>query len=374
MNEALELAARGRGRVEPNPMVGALLVRGGTVIGRGWHQRCGGPHAEVEALNDCRANGHDPAGATLYVTLEPCCHHGRTPPCTDAVIAAGLTRVVVAMIDPSPHAGGEGVRKLSEAGIDVSVGVGEAAAHELNAPFIKRTTTGLPWVTLKWAQTLDGRIATDTGDSQWISGEASRQRVHQWRANVDAIMVGIGTVLADDPQLTARGVEPNRVAVRVVVDPNLRMPQSARLVEALSPEHPPLILAVDQALVDAGEARVLDWEARGVGIVGLPAAAPATAFDSHARLDLEPLLRELVHLHDATHVWVEGGATLNGALLTQGLADQVMAFVAPRIMGNEAALPAVRGLRCAAVAEATTLALRSVERLDDDVLLTYRVG
>ncbi len=178
------------------------------------------------------------------------------------------------MIDPYEKVAGEGVRQLRQAGIEVTLGVCEAQAHQLNAPFVKRQTTGLPWVRLKWAQTLDGRIATRTGKSRWISGETSRQRVHEWRAAVDAIMVGIGTILADDPELTARGVEVRRIARRVVVDPDLRMPEYPRLLESLASDHPPITLAVRQSLIDAGDERVTDWEARGVGIVGLPEWSP----------------------------------------------------------------------------------------------------
>lgn len=371
MQQALALAARGRGWVEPNPMVGAVVVRDGAVIGAGWHRECGGPHAEIEALRDCRARGHDPAGATMYISLEPCTHHGRTPPCTDALLAAKLARVVVAMIDPFERVSGSGVRQLREAGVDVTVGTCEAQAHELNAPFIKRQTTGLPWVVLKWAQTLDGRTATRTGASQWISGEASRRRVHEWRACADIIMTGIGTVLADDPQLTARDVPIRRVARRVVVDPDLHLPENAQLVEALDADHPPVTLAIRQALIDANDPRVADWEARGVGVIGLPAYRSREM--GGERLDLEPLMYELVQRHEVTHIFVEGGAGLHGSLIEQGLADQILAFVAPRLMGDDAALPAVRGLKCEAMDDISDLRLHAVERIGDDVLLDYRV-
>ncbi|MFW6059916.1 MAG: bifunctional diaminohydroxyphosphoribosylaminopyrimidine deaminase/5-amino-6-(5-phosphoribosylamino)uracil reductase RibD [Phycisphaeraceae bacterium] len=369
MQQALDLAGRGRGWVEPNPMVGAVIVRGGEVIGSGWHRQCGGPHAEIEALGDCQQRGHDPAGATMYVSLEPCTHHGRTPPCTDALLEAKLARVVIAMVDPFERVAGEGIRRLREAGIEVTLGIGEAQAHDLNAPFIKRQTTGLPWVILKWAQSLDGRTATRTGRSQWISNEASRRRVHEWRGRVDVIMAGIGTVLADDPQLTARDVELRRVAHRVVVDPDLRLPEHARLVEALGNDHPPVTLAIRQALIDAHDPRILDWEARGVGIIGLPLR---DARDP-GHLDLEPLMRELTQRHEATNILVEGGAALHGRLIEQGLADQLLAFIAPRLMGDEAALPAVRGLVCETLDDLSELSLHHVEQLDDDVLLDYRV-
>ena len=373
MREALQLAARGRGGVEPNPMVGAVLVQGDRMIGRGWHARCGGPHAEVVALDDARQAGAAVAGATLYVTLEPCRHHGRTPPCTEAILTARLGRVVVAMIDPFEQVSGEGVRHLRDAGVEVTVGVCEAEARALNAAFIKRQTTGLPWVTLKWAQTLDGRIATRRGDSQWISGEPARQRVHAWRGTSDAVMVGIGTALADDPQLTARGVDVQRPARRVVVDPELALPTDAKLAQSLDTQ-PPVTLAVSRALVQADTARVADWEARGVSVVGLPALGEKEeAMRTPAALDLSPLLRELVQTHDATHVLVEGGGALHGALLAQGLADQVRVFVAPMVMGDATARPAVRGLTCNMMADVTRLTLQGVEQVGADVLLDYRV-
>ncbi|MEX1015670.1 MAG: bifunctional diaminohydroxyphosphoribosylaminopyrimidine deaminase/5-amino-6-(5-phosphoribosylamino)uracil reductase RibD [Phycisphaeraceae bacterium] len=370
MAEAIGLAERGRGHVEPNPMVGAVIVRDGRVIGRGWHGRFGGPHAEIEALNDARRQGHGVAGATMYVTLEPCSHHGKTPPCTDALLAGQLKRVVVAMVDPFPQVAGAGVRALREAGVAVDVGTGEQAAHRLNEPYVKRVTTGLPWVMLKWAQTLDGRIATAGGDSQWISNEASRRRVHEWRASVDAIMVGVGTVLADDPRLTARDVALRRPARRVVIDPTLRMPGTAALATA-SPES--VTLAVDAALLAARGERVRAWEAKRVSLVGLPRLAGDEGVASGSALDLRPLLAHLVERYTATNVLVEGGATLAGALLGQGLADQVLAFVAPKLAGDASALGAVRGRRLARMAQTQALTLRSVEAIEDDVLLDYRV-
>ncbi|MEX0887474.1 MAG: bifunctional diaminohydroxyphosphoribosylaminopyrimidine deaminase/5-amino-6-(5-phosphoribosylamino)uracil reductase RibD [Phycisphaeraceae bacterium] len=367
MRHALELAARGRGRVEPNPLVGAVLVRGTQIVGEGWHEEVGSRHAEVAALEDARRRGGDGTGATMYVTLEPCDHHGRTPPCTQAVIDAGVARVVVAMIDPDPRVSGAGVRRLKEAGVAVAVGVCERAAHELNEPFTKRVTTGLPWVIVKWAQTLDGKIATASGDSQWISSDASRRRVHALRGRVDAIMVGINTVLADDPRLTARDVAAaavHRHARRIVLDPRLRMPEDARLAHD---DPRSLTLAVSQGLLDQGDARARQWEARGVSLVGLPVLGGG-------ELDLEPLLRGLVEHHEATNVLVEGGSVLIGSLIAQGLADQVLAFVAPRITGDAGAIDAVRGLRCDTIAEAVGLRLRHVEQIDGgDVLLDYRL-
>src|SRR5829696_4653150 len=226
MTRALGLAGRGRGWVEPNPLVGAVVVRDGRVVGEGWHQKFGQAHAEVNALNQA---GEAARGTTLYVTLEPCNHFGKTPPCTTAVIGAGVRRVVSAMLDPFPQVAGQGASRLREAGIVVEVGVGEAAARQLNAPYLKRLRTGRPWVHAKWAMTLDGKIATRTGRSKWITGEAARRRVHELRGRVDAILVGRGTLVADDPLLTARPPGP-RTPARVVLTSNIRgLPTSCQL-------------------------------------------------------------------------------------------------------------------------------------------------
>ena len=330
MREAMALAEHGRGLVEPNPIVGAVVVRDGTVVAGGYHPRFGGPHAEVEAFADCRRKGIEARGATMAVTLEPCCHHGKTPPCTDVLTEAGIARVIVGMIDPGKHVAGGGIAKLKDAGIDVTVGVCEQENRRLNEPYLKRTATGLPWIIAKWAQTLDGKIAAVTGDSKWISNEASRLSVHQLRARVDAIMVGVNTVIVDDPELTARDVEIKRVAKRVVIDPRSRMPQTAKLATQTDP---PVIVASD------------------------------------ARRVLEQLAGD-----GATNVLVEGGAILFGSLFQQGLVDQVLAFVAPKIAGDADALDAVRGLSLPNIADAQSLELRDVERIGDDVLLDYRVA
>src|SRR3954451_2333572 len=221
MRQALQLAERGRGVVEPNPLVGAVVVRGGVAVGEGWHQRFGGPHAEVHAL---AAAGDAARGATLYVTLEPCCHYGKTPPCTDAVLRAGIARVVAAMTDPFPQVAGQGVAILRAAGVDVETGTGEAEARRLNAPYLTLLGKGRPYVHAKWAMTLDGKIATAAGDSKWISGDASRRLVHDLRGRMDAIIVGAGTVRADDPLLTARPPEP-RTPARIVLSTSGRLPE-----------------------------------------------------------------------------------------------------------------------------------------------------
>src|SRR5262245_52454147 len=242
MRRALELAERGRGAVEPNPLVGAVLVRDGALVGEGWHQRYGGPHAEVHAL---AAAGPAARGATLHVTLEPCCHPGKTPPCTDAVLAAGVARVVAAMSDPFPRVAGGGLARLRAAGLEVEVGLCEAEACRLNAPYLKLLSRGRPWVHAKWAMTLDGKMATRTGDSKWIRGGGSRRLVHELRGRVDAVVVGLGTALADDPALTARPPGP-RVATRVVLDGRGALPGDLQVVRT-APETPTLIATTERS-------------------------------------------------------------------------------------------------------------------------------
>lgn len=335
MGRALALAERGRGSVEPNPMVGAVLLSAdGSVAGEGYHERYGEAHAEINALSDAAARGIDPRGLTMYVTLEPCAHRGKTGPCAEALVEAGVGRVVVAMEDPYPEVAGRGIARLRAAGVAVQLGVGQDAARRLNEAYLKRVTKGLPWVVAKWAQTLDGRTATAAGHSQWISSAASRERVHELRGRVDAVVVGVGTVIADDPWLTARPADPagiRRVARRVVVDRSERMPASAKMLHDGGPE-------------------VTVWS-RGV----------------------EAGLRELAEA-GATNVLVEGGATLVGAMLREGLVDQLWVFVAPKVVGDAAALPAVKGLDCPTMHDALGLTLRGVSRIGGDVLLDYGVA
>jgi diaminohydroxyphosphoribosylaminopyrimidine deaminase / 5-amino-6-(5-phosphoribosylamino)uracil reductase len=364
MREALRLARLGEGLVEPNPMVGAVIVRDGRVVAGGYHGRFGGLHAEAEALRDCKAKGIDPAGTTIYVTLEPCCHYGKQPPCAKAVIDAGIKRVVVGVPDPFEPVAGKGVPMLRQAGVEVVLGVCSEEAQRMAEPYLKRGKTGLPWVIVKWAQTLDGKTATRTGDSKWISNEQSRLRVHELRARVDAIMVGVGTVRADDPTLTARGVEVKRTARRVVVDPRLSLPDPCRLLGTL--DKAPLTLAVDQGLFDEDADRLKAIADRGVELLGLPAL-------QDGQLDLRPLLEHLSRTHNAMNVLTEGGAHLAGALLKQGLTDQVLAFVAPKLVGDLNALSAVVGMSHKRIADATQMSLCAVEQLDEDVLLDYRV-
>ena len=370
MREAIERARLGHGRVEPNPMVGAVIVRDGQVIGRGHHGRFGGPHAEVEALNDCRQHSHNPAGATAYVTLEPCCHYGKQPPCAKALIEAGIKRVVIGMPDPYEPVAGGGVPMLREAGIEVEVGICREEAEHLAESYIKRNETGLPWVIAKWAQTLDGKTATRTGDSKWISNELSRQRVHEIRARVDAIIVGIGTALTDNPTLTARDVEIKRIARRVVIDPGLRLPSDCNLLKTL--DQAPLTVAVDEKRFEDEPERLKAMVDLGVELLGLPAVL-SSPDQEHPQLSLRPLLEHLSQTHQAMNVLMEGGANFTGAMLSQGLVDQVLAFIAPKVLGDSSALDAVVGMRSEHMADAQRIILRQVEQLDGDVLLDYRV-
>lgn len=362
IRHALTLARRGRGYVEPNPMVGAVVVRDGRIIGEGYHRRFGGSHAEIHAL---RAAGSAARGSTLYVTLEPCCHHGKTPPCTRAVIEAGVSRVVAAMVDPNPRVAGDGMRQLEQAGIATQVGPLTHQALELNEPFIKRQVTNLPFVIAKWAATLDGAIATATGHSQWISNPRSRRLVHQLRARVDAVVVGIGTALADNPMLTARDAKPRRVARRLVIDPRLELPIDSALVQ--SAEDVPLTVATSADALARQADHVRQLQAAGVELLRLPV--------SRGRLDLAHAMRYLVETHDATNVLVEGGAGTHGAFFEQGLVDEVWAFIAPRLVGDGQHLPPLRSPRqpLARMDQATRLELRTTRRLDDDLFLRYRV-
>ncbi|MCC7146780.1 MAG: bifunctional diaminohydroxyphosphoribosylaminopyrimidine deaminase/5-amino-6-(5-phosphoribosylamino)uracil reductase RibD [Phycisphaeraceae bacterium] len=387
MTAALALARRGLGQVEPNPMVGAVLVRRGQIIGQGYHRRFGGPHAEVQALRDCRRRGHNPAGSDLYVTLEPCCHFGKTPPCTQAILDARIARVFAATVDPNPLVAGKGLRQLRRASVKIHVGLCQDQARELNAPFIKLITTSLPWVILKWAQTLDGRIATRAGDSRWISNESSRQIVHQLRARVDAVMVGINTVLADDPLLTARprkGPRPRvgslaeeglvfRYARRVVIDPHLRLPERCRLLSSLkqNPQASPLTVAVHQDLLTKPSPRLKRLLAQGVEMIPLPPLRPRSA---RSALDLQPLLLHLAKVHQAGNVLCEGGATLFGQLLKQNLADELQVFLAPRLLGDDQALAAVRSFVVPKLQDARALQLQEVRTIAQDVYLRYRLA
>lgn len=350
MRQALALAARGRGSVEPNPLVGAVVLdAAGRVVGEGWHERFGGPHAEVHAF---AAAGDAARGGTLVVTLEPCCHWGKTPPCTDAVLAAGVRRVVAATADPFPKVAGGGVRLLREAGIAVEVGLLAAEAERLNAPYLKLVRTGRPWVHLKWAMTLDGKIATGSGDSKWISGEASRQRVHELRGRADAVVVGRGTVLADDPLLTARPAGP-RVAARVVLSASGDLPDRCQL-RATARDVPVLVFTAA-----GNEGKLAGWAADGCEVVPLPPAAGG--------LPIDAVLADLGRRR-MTNVLVEGGAGVHGAFLDARAADELHVFVAPKVAGGAGPSP-VAGRGADRIADALALAEYTAAPSGEDVYL-----
>ena len=315
MAAALACAERGRGAVEPNPMVGAVIVRDEVELARGWHKRFGGPHAEIEALDAARAAGHDVRGATVYVTLEPCCHPGKTPPCTEALIAAGVSRVVVAMVDPDAKVAGKGVGALREAGIEVTVGVLEDDARRLLAAYIKHRTTGRPWVICKWAQTTDGYLALPPGEDRWISSPASRDRVHEIRSGCDGILVGIGTVLADDPLLTHRTGQ-GKQPTRVVLDTKLRIPLDCRLLKTLDVS--PVIIATTAA------AGTEPLQEAGAEVLTLPAAETG--------VDLPSLLDDLGR-RGWIYLLVEGGAEVLRSFIEAHLADELLVFIAPKTVG-----------------------------------------
>jgi diaminohydroxyphosphoribosylaminopyrimidine deaminase/5-amino-6-(5-phosphoribosylamino)uracil reductase len=326
MDHAVDLAARGEGRVEPNPAVGAVVVDGDLrVLGAGWHAEFGGVHAEVAALESA---GESARGATLFVTLEPCCHQGQTPPCTEAILASGVARVVVGLRDPSSHAAGSGLAILKSSGIEVEVGVGAEAVARLNAPFLHLLATGRPWVHAKWAMTLDGRIATSAGDSQWISSESSRELVHRLRGRVDAVVVGIGTALADDPLLTARPAGP-RIATRVVLDTDARLSIESKLVRSACDG--PVMVVCSQA---ADAERVSGLEAAGVEVVGCGLA-------ESGRIEVGGLLE--LGIRRWTNVLFEGGSEVLGSLVDGDWIDEAHVFLAPTLIGGRAALGAVGG-------------------------------
>ncbi len=351
MEFALELAARARGRTSPNPMVGAVVVKEGKIIGSGYHLKAGTPHAEIHALNEA---GEDARGADLYVTLEPCCHHGRTGPCTTAIINAGVARVVTAMTDPNQLVAGEGIRQLMAAGIEVSLGLMEEEAVELNEVFIKHITTGRPFVIAKAALSIDGKIATRSGKSQWITGEKARAYGHQLRDWYDAIIVGIGTVLADDPSLTARLPAGGRDPVRIVLDSRASIPLKARVLTQQS-EAPTLIAAT----CGAPPEKVAALRQAGIEVL---------IVNEGPRVDLGELMK-ILGRRGITSVMIEGGAGVHGSAFTAQIVDKVAWFIAPKIIGGQDAPGPVGGLGVDNPSEAAELERVVVRRLGSDLLV-----
>jgi diaminohydroxyphosphoribosylaminopyrimidine deaminase / 5-amino-6-(5-phosphoribosylamino)uracil reductase len=353
MRRGLELARRGIGFVEPNPAVGAVIVADdGHVIGEGWHARFGGAHAEVMALAEA---GEAARGATLFVTLEPCCHFGKTPPCSRAVIAAGIRRVVVATVDPAAHVNGGGIAELRAAGIEVEVGLMADEAQRLIAPFAKLMTTGLPWVHAKWAMTLDGKIASKTGSSRWITNEASRAVVHQLRGRMDAILVGIGTVLADDPLLTARPPGP-RTPIRIVLDSSARTPLESQLIQTAGE-----IRTAVAVTRQAPEVRCAALRTAGVEVLEFPE-------DSTGHPNLGAVLGELGRRR-LTNILVEGGSQVLGHCFDMAVIDEVHAFIAPKLIGGLSARSPLAGQGLAEMSAALRLDPSTVEMLDGDIYL-----
>jgi diaminohydroxyphosphoribosylaminopyrimidine deaminase / 5-amino-6-(5-phosphoribosylamino)uracil reductase len=355
---AIELAERARGQTSPNPIVGAVVVKGGRVIGEGITQPPGEAHAERAALEGC---SEDPAGATLYVSLEPCCHQGRTPPCTEAILGASIARVVIASDDPTKKASGRGPGILRDEGVDVVWVDGEVAetARLLNQPFRKHARTGRPLVIFKSAMTLDGKVATATGDSQWISGEVSRARAHRWRAESDAVAVGIGTALSDDPRLTARIEGVARQPRRVVFDSEARLPVSSQLVQGVA--EVPVTVVCSRA---AARTSVQALESAGVDVI------VATGQNERARV--EHALDELGS-REVQSLLLEGGPHLAGAFLEADEIDEARMFIAPLMTGGREARTAVEGMGIEQIAAAPRALHVEVDRLEDDVLITARL-
>lgn len=343
MARALELAARGLNTTTPNPRVGCVLVKDGIIVGEGWHERAGEPHAEVNALREAGAAAH---GSTAYVTLEPCSHHGRTPPCADTLIDVGVARVVAAMRDPNPLVAGEGLARLELAGIEVGLGLMEGEARELNIGFVSRMTRGRPWLRLKVAASLDGKTALINGQSQWITGPEARRDGHAWRARSCAILTGSGTVGADDPSLTVRDVPCSRQPLRVVIDSRLQTPAAAKVL--------------------AGEGALIFSAVEG----SIPGAEVVAAPDDKGKVDLVAMMRELGR-RGINEVLVEGGVQLNGSLLAAGLVDELLIYQAPLVIGN-----AARGMfdlpQLTDLAGARRLRFVDSCRLGDDLRLLAR--
>ncbi|MQM40025.1 Riboflavin biosynthesis protein RibD [wastewater metagenome] len=350
MARAIRLARRGLYTTDPNPRVGCVIARAGEIVGEGWHERAGGPHAEVHALRAAGAAAH---GATAYVTLEPCAHHGRTPPCADALAEAGVARVVVAGTDPNPAVAGGGLERLRGAGVDVAAGLMAAQARGLNPGFLRRMAEGMPWVRVKLAASLDGRTAMASGESRWITGAPARRDVHRWRARSSAMLTGIGTVLADDPALTVRDVDaPVVQPARYVIDPSLRLPETARLVTDGG--------GVTVFCSWPDDARVASLEAAGARVVPLPP-------DPEGRPVLTAVLAAMAR-DGVNEVMVEAGPTLAGAVVAAGLADELIVYYAPHLMGD-----AARGLlvlpELEAMADRIPLRVTDRRQVGDDLRL-----
>lgn len=350
MQIAIELATQAKGRTSPNPMVGAVVVKDGEIVGKGYHQKAGTPHAEVYAINDAGEKAKD---ATIYVSLEPCSHYGRTPPCTQAIINAGLSRVVMAMTDPNPKVNGNGKEILESQGIEVTTGILENEARKLNEFFIKYITTRLPFVILKTATTLDGKIATHSGKSKWITSEESRKHVHQIRNEVDAILVGIGTVIKDDPSLTTR-IPDGRDAIRIILDSHARIPLNARVLNLQS--NAKTIVAVTPSAQEDNINRIR----QKAEVIIIP--------EKDGRVNIYELMKKLGEMQ-ITSVMIEGGAEVNASALKAGIVDRVMFFIAPKIFGGKDAPSPIGGDGIDDPSEAIKLKDIAIEQIGEDILV-----
>ncbi len=350
MQMAMRLALRAQGKTSPNPMVGAVIVKKGKIISQGFHRRCGSDHAEIAALKNAQASVK---GATLYVTLEPCGHYGRTPPCVDAIIASGIKKVVIGTRDPNPVNNGASIKKLNKAGIKTVVGVLQEELQKLNEPFFKFIQDKRPFVVIKWAQTLDGKIATATGSSKWITSEKTRKFSHKLRDRFDAILVGINTVIRDDPFLN--GVSASKKLKKIIIDPHLRVPLKANIFHDVAQGQ---VIIVTSKSSDKIKARSL--EKRGVLVVPCPRIA--------ASLDLRFLFKELGRL-DIVNILVEGGSRTIGKIVDQRLADRALIFIAPKLIGDQSALSAVDGMRVKDVSGALRLKNVTIRSVGEDILV-----
>ncbi|MDY7537020.1 bifunctional diaminohydroxyphosphoribosylaminopyrimidine deaminase/5-amino-6-(5-phosphoribosylamino)uracil reductase RibD [Undibacterium sp. RTI2.1] len=359
MQMALELAAQATIATSPNPKVGCVIVKDGMVIGRGYTQPVGQAHAEVQALRDAIATGHDTKGATAYVTLEPCSHFGRTPPCANALIDAGIFRLVAAVQDPNPQVAGKGMTMLRDAGITVESGLLGERAREMNIGFFKRMETGKPWVRLKVAASLDGRTALANGESKWITASDARDDGHRWRARADAILTGIGTVLADDPQMNVRAIETPRQPLKVVVDSQLRIPANAKLLQ----DGKFVIVCAEAPELKQGhqQNRQQALIAQGAEVVCLP--------DDHQQVDLNALLLELGR-RQINELHVEAGAKLNGALIAQDCVDELLIYLAPKLLGHGAGLFDLPELKL--VADARQVRFHEISQVGESLRILAR--
>lgn len=359
MRQAIELALKAKGETSPNPMVGAVIIKEGKVIGEGYHKKAGTPHAEINALN---AAGKNAKGGIMYVNLEPCCHQGRTPPCTKSLIKSGLKRVVVGMTDPNPLVLGKGIKELKEGGVQVSAGLLEKECKRLNEVYIKYITTGMPFVLLKVAMSLDGKIATSLRESKWITGKSSREQAHKLRDAVDAVMVGIGTILQDNPNLTValkrkRGKNP----IRIIVDSNLRIPIDANVLKVFShtsrSSKPEIIIATTKR---ADTKKLNSLMEKGIDVM--------ITEDDSQRVNLLKLMYELGKL-GITNLLIEGGSELNSSALKSGIVDKVIFFIAPRIIGGKDGIPAVGGRGIEKLEDSLNISEVTLDKIGSDIVV-----